>query len=135
LHKEEKKIYPILGIDWFNRRVLGFGGWHPLHHFLLMRYSGLRDKKQTPEYPVGREIYAGDIVQFPINLNGKETEVRDVVAIDPANGWFVVISTDADPLCLHHDECEVIGTIQEKPELLGAELQKMLKLLKAYTFV
>jgi hypothetical protein len=135
-HTEEKKMYPILGIDWFNRRVLGFGGWHPLHCFLLMRFSGLRDKKRTPEYPNGQKIYAGDIVQFPINLEGKKTEIRDVVAFDQEKGMVIVVATDfGDLLCMYNDECEVIGTIQENPELLGAKVPRIRALLKEYTFV
>jgi hypothetical protein len=140
-HTEERKMYPVLGLDWFNQKVLidtnGVLAWHPMTLFVIMGYSGLRAKKRTPEYPAGQKIYAGDIVQFPINFtDGRKEKIKDVVAIDPATGWFVVASLDdGDPLCLHHDECEVIGTIQENPELLGSELQKMRKLIKKYTFV
>jgi transposase-like protein len=140
-HKEERNMYPVLGLDWFNQQVLidtnGVPAWHPMTLFVIMGYSGLRDKKRTPEYPDGHKIYAGDIVQFPINLEGKKTEIKDVVAFDQETGLFIVVDLeeDGDPLCFHNYECEVIGTIQENPELLGLELQRIRDLLKEYTFV
>lgn len=135
-HEQERKMYDVLGIDWFSQKVLidtsGVPTWYPMTLFVIMGYSGLRDKKRTPEYPAGQKIYAGDIIQFSINLDGKETQVKDVVVFDPATGWFVVALCDADPVSLHNDECEVIGTIQEGLELLGLEAQKIRNLLEEY---
>ncbi len=67
-------MYDVLGIDWFNQNVLIDTGGVParqeMAYFILMQYSGLRDRKRTPEYPKGQEICVGDIVQFPILLKG-----------------------------------------------------------------
>jgi transposase-like protein len=139
-HKEERKMYPVLGLDWFNQKVLigtnGVPAWYPMTLFVIMRYSGLRDRKRTPEYPEGQKIYTGDIVQFPISLDGKKTEIKDVVAFDQETSLFIVadLEEDGDPLCFHNYECEVIGTIQENPELLGSRVQRIHALLKKKTF-
>src|SRR5205807_9104365 len=139
-HKQERKMYQVWGIDWIDEKIQikvnGSAQWHSANQFIMMKRTGQRDRKRTPEYPDGQKIYAGDIVQFPINLNGKKTEIKDVVAFDQEKGMVIVVTTDfGEPLCMHNDECEVIGTIQENPELLGSKLQKMRKLLKEYTFV
>ncbi len=133
-HKQERKLYEVLGIDWFYQKLKildsglllenGKNKWHDMHAFILMEYSGLRDRKQTPEYPKGQEICEGDIVRFPILLMGndgvsKETIVTDVVTLEHETGWFVLPQVDADPLVLHNDECEVIGTVYENPELIS----------------
>ena len=138
-HTEERNMYPVLGLDWFNQKVLidtnGVPAWYPMTLFVIMGYSGLRDKKRTPEYPDGQKIYAGDIVQFPIDLNGKNTEIKDIVAFDQETGLFIVADLDdGDPLCFHYDKCQVIGTIQENPELFGSELQRIRDLLRKYIF-
>jgi hypothetical protein len=84
-------MYDVLGIDWFNQNVLidtgGVTAWQEKAYFILMQYSGLRDRKRTPEYPKGQEICAGDIVQFPILFKGhdgktKETMVKGTVTFD-----------------------------------------------------
>ncbi len=127
-HSGEKKMYAVLGLDWFNQKVLidtnGVVAWHDIAFFTIMEYSGLRDRKRTPEYPEGQEICVGDIIQFPILLkgnNGKTTEtvVYDTVAFDRVEcGWFTVSRLD-DPLAMHNDECEIIGDIYDNPELIS----------------
>jgi len=118
-------MYEVLGIDWFNQNVLidtgGVTAWQEMAYFILMQYSGLRDRKRTPEYPKGQEICAGDIVQFPILLKGhdgktKETMVKGTVTFDREQG-FVFPEVGDDLLALHHNECEIIGTVHENPEL------------------
>jgi transposase-like protein len=122
-HTGEKKLYPVLGVDWLHRKLLTLlsagTAWLDLKHFVLMEWSGLRDRKRTPEYPDGQKIYGGDIVQFPINLDGKLTMVRGTVVFERESGWFSIPEIDdGEVLALHNDECEVIGTIYENPNLI-----------------
>ena len=137
-HKNEKLFYSVLGVDWFHHKVLILQSstptWVDMTPFILMLRSGLKDSKRTSEHPGGQEIYVGDIIQFPINLeeNGKVqvTVIEDIVAFNKDTGWFVVSKLD-DPLCLHNDECEVIGTIYEQPQLSNDATDKVFE--KIYT--
>ena len=126
-------MYLVLGLDWFNQKVMiatnGIPIWYPIEDlFILMQYSGLHDRKHTSEYPKGQGIYVGDIIQFPFLLkqeNGEtqETIIKDVVAFERESGMFIVAGLD-DPFALHNDECEIIGNIYENPELMS-EAQKV----------
>ncbi len=125
----EKRMYTVLGVDWFEQKILiprqQTTIWVDLKLFTLMQYSGLRNHQQTPKYPKGREICVGDIIQFPINLSGSdgkttETIVTDMVIFNSDKGMFTLTGLhDYDPLALYNDECEVIGTIYENPELIS----------------
>ncbi len=121
-HKKQKKMYAVFGIDWFNRKILVpsdvFVRWYQMDHFIMMEYSGLKDRKRTQEYPEGQEICVGDIIQFSIQLDGKETIVKDTVTFDRELAGFIVSELD-EPLALHNDECEIIGNIYEHPELIS----------------
>lgn len=127
-HKKLKKMYPVFGIDWFNRKILVPSDvtirWYRMDHFIMMEYSGLRDSKRTKEYPEGQKIYTGDIVQFPVKFTGNKGKTtwietwRDVVGF--GNGQFILSEiTEFDPLCLWNDECEIIGTVYENPEMMN----------------
>ncbi len=85
----------------------------------MMEYSGLRDSKRTPEYPEGQKIYAGDILRFPINLDGKKTMVIDKVILDTDGVFTVTEEADYDMLAVVNDECEIIGNIYEHPEIMS----------------
>ena len=115
-------MYPAFGIDWLNQKVLipaaDFLRWYPMKRFILMQKTGLRDTSRTEEHPQGKEIYEGDIIQFSINLDGKETSVNDTVAFDRELAGFIVSELD-DPLAMHHNECEIIGNIYANPELMS----------------
>jgi len=124
-HKEEKTMYAVLGLDWLNQKVLiaasGAVAWYEMAFFIIMEYSGLRDRKRTLEHPEGQAIYVNDIVQFPILLQGndgkvKDTVVTDSVVLEPESSGFILSKLD-DPLAMYNDECEIIGNVYEKPEL------------------
>ncbi len=125
---QEQKMYEVLGIDWFNKKLLlatnGVPAWCDMTPLTIMEYTGLRDRKRTPEYPEGQEICVGDIVQFPILLKEsddgeyKDTIVKDTVAFDRELAGFTVSELD-DPLAMHSNECEIIGNIYANPELLS----------------
>lgn len=124
-HKVERKMYPVLGVDWFHSRVLIKRPqelvWLGMSFLDIMKKTGLKDSKRTPEYPEGQEICVGDIIQFPIDLQGndgviRKTIVRGTVIIDRENGWFSIPELDYDPLVLHRDESEIIGNVHENPE-------------------
>ncbi len=93
-----------------------------------MEYTGLRDRKRTPEYPKGQEICLDDIVQFPILLREKDGVTKEVIVRDVVGfnyGQFMLSElTDCDPLAMHADGCEVIGTIHENPELFSKPLSR-----------
>jgi hypothetical protein len=116
-------MYAVFGLDWLNQKVLidtsGAIAWHDMALFKIMEYSGLPDRKRTPEYPKGQDICVGDIIQFPITLDRKETIHKDVVVFDREEYAGFIVSELDMPLGLYADECEVIGTIYEHPELIG----------------
>jgi transposase-like protein len=121
-NKEEKKMYAALGIDWFNQKVLISSAdvirWLPLKRFMLMQKTGLKGISHTPEQLESREIYEGDIIQFSITDNGKETVVKDTVAYDLELAGFIVTELN-DPLIIYSGNCEIIGNIYETPDLLN----------------
>ena len=128
-HREEKQMYPVVGIDWYHRKVLipHFQGpvWHAMKDYTLMPYSELRDRTRAPEYPKGRVLCAGDIVQFLILLRGKDgviqkTITKATVTFDRKLGMFLLPELDDDPLAMYSEECEIIGTVYENPELIPA---------------
>jgi uncharacterized phage protein (TIGR01671 family) len=88
----------------------------------FMQYTGLKDKN-------GREIYAGDIVQWPSNLVGRrERRIKDlgVIEYDSRNlGYWLKRVNGGDGFTgtvnLWQGAVmvgEVIGNIYENPELL-----------------
>ena len=107
-HKKEKRMY-----QW-NELVGGPILWlFDNDNLEPMLYSGLPDTN-------GQDICSGDIIQFPLNLNGKETIVKDIVAFDRERGMFTVVSVGpADPLALYNYECQVIGNVHENPEIIS----------------
>lgn len=76
-------------------------------HFEVMQYTGLKDKN-------GKEIYEGDILQFPSKFTPPE-----VVTFE--HGMFYLKN---DTLFHYADGEEVIGNIYENPELLKEKAVK-----------
>jgi hypothetical protein len=126
-HKAEKTFYPVLGVDWFHHKVLILQSaapqWLDVELFMLMPWSGLRDQKRTQQYPEGQKIYIGDIIQFPILLqqNGEvhKTMVLGTVIFDRDRGCFAISEIDDGDLLIgfSHD-CEIIGSVCERPDLI-----------------
>ena len=82
--------------------------------FVLMQFTGLKDKKRTKEYPEGQEIYEGAIVKvnsFP--------QPMEVCFKEGQFGWGRKL-----PEChtfagfIKEDKIEVLGSVYENPELL-----------------
>lgn len=97
-------------------------GWHQSDDYVLMQYTGLRDRN-------GVEIYEGDVVEFSVfDYNGHDEQYKGVVKF-AACQWQVWHSNDSEfygsdgafdlyVVHRHDDEIEIIGNIWEQPELL-----------------
>lgn len=83
------------------------------------QYTGLRDNTRTKEYPDGKRIFEGDIVDIL-------TENEEIGVIAYEDGGFLV-NADGFSVDFHSNiygtDLEIIGNIHDNPELLkgGAE--------------
>lgn len=122
-HKEQKMMFEVLAIDFFNKAVtVKFDKEHyrvySFDDVILMQYTGLKDKN-------GVEIFESDIVRSCVLINGHIYEYVGQVKF-VAFSW--VVSDKAgiyDPFYNYEDSCpdeiweiEVIGNIYQNPELL-----------------
>lgn len=84
-------------------------------------YTGLKDKKRTPEFPEGQEIYEGDIVRAYDDVHTVEYQV-DRFDYPAFELWPTpLIDSNALSYCyieMDDSGLEVIGNIYENPELL-----------------
>ncbi|GIQ61509.1 hypothetical protein PACILC2_00770 [Paenibacillus cisolokensis] len=103
-----------------------FGGLIDSGDFIVMQYTGLKDKQWE------KEIYEHDIIQFAIfDYNGHDTQYKGVVVFD--GGQWQIWRTKDDPyfgsdvpfnlymVWYNDDELEVIGNIYEHPHLLKGD--------------
>ncbi len=104
---------PILGkIDYIEVVATG-GDWAKFYpeEFILEQYTGLKDTN-------GKGIYEGDIVKF------KWTKRLYVVAYRLYDASFILENDEWEEiihLSLDKDDFEVVGNINENPELLEEE--------------
>jgi uncharacterized phage protein (TIGR01671 family) len=119
-HTLEKKMYPVLGLNWLDQMILIDNKiqpvWQPMDHFILMNYAALKDLK-------GQELCTGDIIQFPIIIDGQETIVKDIVAFSRVSAMFLISNLD-EPLAMYNDTCEIIGTVYTNPEMVNNEMDE-----------
>lgn len=84
------------------------GQYHP-EDFILMQYTGLKDKN-------GKEIYEGDICRngdYDNNAHSSLYRIEEVKYIE-GEARFIGLDYNVDGT-----SCEVIGNIYENPELLS----------------
>jgi uncharacterized phage protein (TIGR01671 family) len=113
--KDEKfMVFQIAGLSECID-VFKFNEWLNSSVYVLMQYTGLKDKN-------GKEIYEGDILQMDIQWwhkdwsSGKEDKKIKTVGFDMGVGLFHCGDWSVD-----NEYVEVIGNIYENPELLEAK--------------
>ena len=90
-------------------------------NLIWMRYTGLKDKKRTKEYPEGQDIYDGDILKdLGEVMWGKygDHEYVDHIECWIAGKDFPISDWDTDLHGHRRVELEIIGNIYENPKLL-----------------
>ena len=99
--------------------------------YIVMQYTGLKDKKRTEEYPEGQEIYEGDIVAWETQQDGLSPIYRHKAPVEydvgrciwrPLGVWKQDLNNPTDGY--YYSQVimfEVIGNIYENPELAEAD--------------
>jgi uncharacterized phage protein (TIGR01671 family) len=113
--KENKKMSKVGAIDWNlacseiitcnTQYEKLYNGYHEDFDFILMQYTGLKDKN-------GKEIYEGDVVKADYAGSHPFGEI----VYD--SGAFKVKIFDS-PFFFYDCKVEVIGNIYENSELIG----------------
>ena len=83
--------------------------------WILMQYTGLKDKTRTEEFPSGKEIYEGDIVEWP-HLQPEANEVY--YNSEEVHYYTRPLDKDREMESYLDSQCVIIGNIYENPELL-----------------
>jgi len=102
-------------IEYFDDMVafrFSHGTWNGTEDYILMQYTGLKDKN-------GKEIYEGDIIK---NIDGYVHwgKYEDGEYVYNVYTWVLnKYGTVLSEMVLTYKNVEVIGNIYENPELLG----------------
>lgn len=105
-------------LDWDDIKDT-FNDYIDHHSYVLMQYTGLKDKN-------GKEIYEGDIVKGVcheriFSHRGRTEEVIGEVFISPEMGATVRWQTHKYRGIPNLYEVEIIGNVHENPKLLNKE--------------
>ena len=100
----------------FTESVMALRGWKQHENYILMQYTGLKDKN-------GKEVYEGDILKNPNDSFGRNS----LVSWSGAGFWSEPIHPPLRQFGRHlvQDDVstwEVIGNIYENPGLLHSEV-------------
>jgi len=87
-------------------RLVNYGDAHARKNYILMQYTGLKDKN-------GKEIYEGDIVK-------NYAIIEQVIVVKFIEGCFYPFTNGID-FRIEAQDVEVIGNIYENPELLAGK--------------
>lgn len=106
----------IIKFRVWDKHINQYVKFNPLCHFfnddslIFEQFTGLLDQN-------GKEIYENDIVkQF---IEDKEGDFDRITAIKYVKGSYLVEEDDCSTvLSLYHNHIEVIGNLQENPEIL-----------------
>jgi len=112
--KKNKKMVNVRQINWNDRGEIEYINGDEASNFVLMQYTGLKDKN-------GREIYEGDIVKWQSVYVG--VYVTEVGVVDFQHGCFGIKykshnGTNVFWSFTGKEDLEVIGNIYESPELI-----------------
>lgn len=128
---ERKQMRGVMDIKWFDNGAMRANAtesqdfYEPrlnsknVTEFVLMQYTGLKDRN-------GKEIYEGDIVQFPDPCTRSQSGYElstGVIEWHTDEAKFDVTgreSVDLETFWEDIDMAEVIGNIYENPDLLEA---------------
>jgi len=116
---KQKQMSEVKYLHWDKKNIHGDYLCNYVHqsiaNWVLMQYIGLKDKKRTPEYPEGQEIYEGDILRVSNHFPGGNVHTRQIeVRWAEWTPYYPHINMNK------YDEYEVIGNVFENPELLEA---------------
>lgn len=110
--------FRVDGDGYVYRRIWGESQWERTSDLDIEYSTGLKDKKQTKEYPEGQEIY--------------ERDIANVMRVPRVAKWGKSMSSwiwscslkrgDFEMFCKYLPyQIEVIGNIHEKQKLLGGK--------------
>lgn len=119
--KETKKIYKVRDLTFDSHGKLYkisvfvndyFYQWHDSERYILMQYTGLKDKN-------GKEIYEGDIVHYC----SEDIDVISEIGFDESLLAYAMYSWEGNYIFGYEPPSvfEVIGNIYENPNLVEVD--------------